>query len=110
NMRDRLTSLIGEAAYHVGIYTFHSFGADIIQRYPEYFMDQPLVTAIDELSAYELLADIFAQLPHSNPLYLKLGDEFLHLRSTHAAIGWLKQAGIEAKDLRTLVKANQAFI
>ncbi len=110
NMRERLVGLIGEAAYHVGIYTFHGFGTDIIQRYPEYFMDQPLVTAIDELGAYELLAGIFAELPHSNPLSLKLGDDYLHLGSARQAISWLKQAGIEPADLRSVVKANKAFI
>lgn len=110
NMRERLAGLIGEAAFHVGIYTFHSFGTDIIQRYPEYFADQPLVTAIDELSAYEILSDIFTQLPHSNPLSLRLGDEFLHLRATSTSISWLKQAGIEPEDLSTTIKENTDFI
>ena len=30
NMRDRLSTIIGQSAYHVAIHTFHSFGADII--------------------------------------------------------------------------------
>lgn len=110
NMRDRLSSLIGEAAFHVGIYTFHSFGTDIIQRYPEYFADQPLVTPTDELSAYEILADIFAKLPHSNPLSLRLGDDFLHLRATNSSIGWLKQAGIEPAQLLAMTAENQDYI
>ena len=34
-MRERLQSLIGEAAYGVGIYTFHGFADSLIKRYPE---------------------------------------------------------------------------
>lgn len=110
NMRERLAGMIGEAAYHVSIHTFHSFGSDIIQKYPEYFMDQPLVKPVDDLGAYEVLRDIFAGLGHSNPLRLMLGDDYLHLHSAQAAISWLKQAGIEADDLRKLATANHAFI
>lgn len=110
NMRERLVGLIGEAAYHVGIYTFHSFGTDIIQRYPEYFIDQPLVTAVDELSAYELLSQIFDTLPHRNPLTQKLGDDYIHLRDTSTTISWLKQAGITPGDLQDIVASNEAFL
>jgi DNA helicase-2/ATP-dependent DNA helicase PcrA len=110
NMRERLSAMIGEPAYHVGIHTFHSFGSEIIQRYPEYFMDEPLVKAVDELGAYELLLDIFHHLPHSNPLRLMLGDEYLHLHSTQMSISWLKQAGIEPDEVTTIYKANKAFV
>lgn len=110
NMRERLTELIGEPAYHVAIHTFHSFGSDIIQRYPEYFMEQPLVTAVDELSAYQLLADILGKLPHSNPLHQQLGEDFIHLRAASEAIGWLKKAGLSPNDLRKIVVSNNAFV
>lgn len=110
NMRERLTQLIGEPAYHVGIYTFHGFGTEIIQRYPEYFMDQPLLTVADELSAYELLVAIFDKLPHSNPFSQKLGDDYLHLGAVNNTISWLKKAAITAGDLRQLAKDNKAFI
>lgn len=110
NMRERLGKLIGEAAYHVGIFTFHSFGSDIIQRYPEYFLDQPLLKPVDELGAYELLRNLFAKMSHSNPLYTVLGDDFLHLHSAQAAIGWLKQAGILPAELRQIAQANHSFI
>lgn len=109
NMRERLSQMIGEPAYHVGIYTFHGFGSEVIQRYPEYFADQPLLKPVEELGAYELLSDIFSHLPHSNPLQIKLGDEFFHLRAAQATISWLKQAGLEPGDLAAVVNANQDF-
>lgn len=110
NMRSRLVDLIGEPAQHVAIHTFHSFGTDIIQRYPEYFLDHPLLTAVDELSTHQVLADILRALPHSNPFHQQLGDEFIHLRSVNDAIGWLKRAGLTPAQLKQIVKTNAAFV
>ncbi|MEI7682913.1 MAG: ATP-dependent DNA helicase [Candidatus Saccharibacteria bacterium] len=110
NMRDRLAQLIGDAANHVGIYTFHGFGSEIIQRYPEFFNEHPLLKPVEELGSYETLADIFSHLGHNNALQAKLDEDFLHLRSSSIAISWLKQAGIAPEDLATLVDGNKAFI
>ena len=70
NMRERLASQIGESASHVGIYTFHGFGTEIIQRYPEYFSEHPLVKPVEDLGAYEILSNVFAKLPHNNFLQM----------------------------------------
>lgn len=109
-MRERLSKLIGEASYKVAIHTFHSFGAHIIQNYPQYFLDQPLLHAVDELGTYELLSDIFSGLPASNPLHLKINDRFLYLTSTQSTISWLKQAGLSPSDLRANLKLSKGFI
>ena len=74
NMRERLSTIIGQPAYHVAIHTFHSFGADIINQYPDYFTGRQLLQQMDELGRYELLHGIFEGLPHSNPLSVKVGD------------------------------------
>jgi DNA helicase-2/ATP-dependent DNA helicase PcrA len=110
NMRQRLAKMIGEAAYHVGIYTFHGFGTDIIQRYPEYFSDHPLLKPVEELGSFEILSDVFKKLPHSNRLQKKLDDGYLHLNSAKTAISWLKQAGISPDDLQIIAQSNQNFI
>jgi len=110
NMRERLSQLIGEPAYHVGIYTFHGFGSEVIQRYPEYFADQPLLKPVEELGAYELLSDIFERLPRRSPLSTKLSGEFLYLKPSQDVIGWFKRAGLEPADLAVIEKANQEFI
>lgn len=110
NMRERLADMIGEAAYHVGIYTFHGFGTEIIQRYPEYFSDHPLLKPIEDLGSYELLSGVFKKLPHSNRLQKKLDDGYMHLGSVKSAISWLKQAGISPGDLAAIVQGNQDFI
>src|SRR5690349_3019891 len=35
-MRQRLASMIGQAAYDVTISTYHAFGSDLIRRFPDY--------------------------------------------------------------------------
>jgi DNA helicase-2/ATP-dependent DNA helicase PcrA len=110
NMRERLAKMIGETAYHVGIYTFHGFGTEIIQRYPEYFSDHPLLKPIEDLGSFEMLSDVFRNLPHSNRLQKRLDDGFLHLKSAKNAVSWLKQAGVTPDDLKQIAKGNQDFI
>jgi DNA helicase-2/ATP-dependent DNA helicase PcrA len=110
NMRDRLIDIIGQPAYHVAIHTFHSFGSDVINQYPDYFTSRQLIQQIDELGRYELLRGIFAQLPHGNPLGTKVGDDYLFLKDTLSTISWLKQNAITPDELRELLAANQSFI
>jgi DNA helicase-2/ATP-dependent DNA helicase PcrA len=110
NMRERLASIIGQPAYHVAIHTFHSFGTDIINHYPDYFTDRQLLQQVDELGRYELLQDIFGELPHSNPLSAKVGEQFIFLKDTLDAIGWLKQNAVSPVELHELLNANEKFI
>src|SRR3954465_15330363 len=49
NMRERLESIIGQTAYHVGINTFHSFGGEVINQFPDYFSRRQLLQQVDEL-------------------------------------------------------------
>jgi DNA helicase II / ATP-dependent DNA helicase PcrA len=110
NMRERLSTIIGQPAYHVAIHTFHSFGTDIINQYPDYFTERQLLQQIDELGRYELLHEIFEKLPHSNPLSVKVGDQFVHLNSTLNVISWLKQNALKPVELHELLNANETFI
>lgn len=110
NMRERLSTIIGQPAYHVAIHTFHSFGTDIINHYPDYFAERQLIQQIDELGRYELLRGIFEGLPHSNPLSVKVGDNFVFLKNALGVISWLKQNAIAPVELHELLNANEAFI
>jgi DNA helicase-2/ATP-dependent DNA helicase PcrA len=110
NMRERLSSIIGQPAYHVAIHTFHSFGTDVINHYPDYFTGRQLLQQVDELGRYELLQEIFEGLPHSNPLSTKVGEQFLFLKDTLSAIGWLKQNAVSPVELHELLNANEKFI
>ncbi len=110
NMRERLSTIIGQSAYHVSIHTFHSFGMEVINQYPDYFSRRQLLQQIDELGQYEILREIFEELPHSNPLSTKVGDQFVFLKNTLDAISWLKQNALSPEELRRLISSNQKFI
>lgn len=109
NMRERLENIIGQPAYHVAIHTFHSFGGEIINQYPDYFTRRQLLQQIDELGRYELLRDIFEQLSHSNPLSTKVGDDFIFLKDSLAIISWLKQNALSPTELHEIISSNQKF-
>lgn len=108
-MRKRLIDLMGPDGNKVVVHTFHSFGADIIHSHPEYFWNGARFQPADELAGYELLHDIFSELPHSNILAKTMNDEFVALRPTQRAISHLKRAGILPKELEEILKHNQAF-
>lgn len=110
NMRERLSTVIGQPAYHVAIHTFHSFGSDIINQYPDCFTERQLLQQVDELGRYELLHDIFDALPHSNPLSTKIGDTFIFLKNTLDVISWLKQNAVAPYELHELLNANKEFM
>ena len=64
-IRERLSSIIGKDAFKVATHTFHSFGAEIMNQYAEYFYNGAQFRAADDLSSYELLRAIFDDLDHS---------------------------------------------
>lgn len=110
NMRERLEKYMGQAAFHVNIHTFHSFGSDIIAKHPDFFTSRQFIQQIDELGAYELLREIFEQLPHSNPFSTKVDSEFILIRDTLSAISWLKQNALLPHELHKIVTENQKII
>jgi DNA helicase-2/ATP-dependent DNA helicase PcrA len=107
NMRERLQSTIGQSSYHVSIHTFHSFGSELISRYPDLFSDRQMLQQIDEIGRYELLQDIFETLPYSNPLSVKAGEDFVFIEDTLSVISMLKQNALTPRELRNILEANQ---
>ncbi|MBI5913537.1 ATP-dependent helicase [Candidatus Azambacteria bacterium] len=111
NMRTRLAGLIGRDAYRVVINTFHSFSADIIGRYPEYFYEGASFSPADELTQIEILETIFKELPHDNPLRKEHPEQgFTYLDSAQRAIGQLKKAGITPDDFTAIIRSNSAVL
>lgn len=109
NMRERLVDVVGRQAYHVAIHTFHSFGVDLINQYPDHFNRQ-LIQQVNQLGRYQLLAEIFEELPHSNPLSTKVGDNYIFINDALNAIGWLKQNAVTPVELHAFLNANKKTI
>jgi DNA helicase-2/ATP-dependent DNA helicase PcrA len=109
NMRSRLLKLIGKSANHVSIFTFHGFGAHIIQNYSNFFYEAPLLSQLNELGEYDLLEKLMNKLHHDNPLAKKINGAYLHLPAVARTISWVKRAGLTPDDLRSETVKNQAY-
>ncbi|HEX6257870.1 MAG TPA: ATP-dependent DNA helicase [Candidatus Saccharimonadales bacterium] len=109
-MRERLVGLMGQSAYHVAIHTFHSFGSEIINTYPDYFYKGAHFRPADELSTYEVLQGIFEKLSHDNLLASKMNGEYTQLRDAQSAISELKRSGLTPDELLKILDHNDAFI
>lgn len=102
NMRDRLGTMIGQAAADVNIYTYHAFGSNILERYQNYCEapDRRLDNVIDSVSQYRILKDIQDQLPVRDILKkAKISD----LSETIASA---KSARLTASDLSFIASKN----
>lgn len=102
NMRERLSRFIGREAYDVAISTYHAFGGDIIRRFPQYFTETNLQEPVDSLGKHQIVAEIVATLPYSNPLK----QTQHHLKDLMGTISEVKRALLSADDLRAIAKEN----
>lgn len=108
-MRQRLLHLMGPEGNKVTVHTFHSFGADIIANYQEYFYNGAAFNPADDLTGYEILREIFDALPHSSPLAKTMNGEFTSLKNARSAISHLKRAGLLPDELKAILDHNQTF-
>ena len=106
NMRERLSGLMGHEAYRVAIHTFHSFGVEIINRYPEYFTTAPH-SSRPTRPQIEILENIFSDLPHNNPLRSQHDEKFVYLNPVKKAIEYIKKAGLSPAEFKTIVEENK---
>ena len=104
-MRERLTELLGQAAYDIALSTYHAFGSELIRRYPEYVGGYDF-KPIDELGADSLIREILAAASYSNPL--KSADTYAH--DLRAFMSDCKRALLKPDNVGAIVKENQTFI
>ncbi len=109
-MRERLSQIIGPAAYKVAIHTFHSFGTEVINQNNQYFYQGADFAPADELAQYEILSGIFDELDYTNPLASKLSDEYTHRGDAAKVISELKQAGLTSDELLAIIQANEIVL
>lgn len=108
-IRERLAGLLGPDAYKVAVHTFHSFGSEVINRYPEYFYNGARFQPADSLGTYKLLKDVFDQLPHDNILASRMNGEYTYLRDVTSAISHIKKGGLFPDELARIADNNLAF-
>ncbi|MBD3330714.1 AAA family ATPase [Candidatus Peregrinibacteria bacterium] len=110
NMRRRLSGLIGKEAYKVAIHTFHSFGKEIIEQYPEYFYNGAIFNPADELTQVEILEEIIKNLGHKYELKTThVESGFVYLKDAQKRIEELKKAGISPKEFLKIIEENEEY-
>jgi DNA helicase-2/ATP-dependent DNA helicase PcrA len=100
NMRNRLRSFIGQAAYKIPVYTYHSLGSAILQDFhPE------LNQAADELTQNIIIRDIQKTL--------QSGDILRHeyqIPDIISTISDIKSANLEPDELNIIAERNKTDI
>lgn len=105
NMRERLSSLIGQDAYRVGIFTFHAFCNHIIARHPEYFWQATHFTQANDITRAEIFQTLFTALPHGHPLASFHPEKgFVYLRDVADRIKHIKSYGKTAEEYNSILK------
>ncbi|MGE5309992.1 MAG: ATP-dependent helicase [Sphaerimonospora mesophila] len=109
NMTERMAAIFGPTAYQVSVNTFHGLGSEIIGRYSEHFYNGAIFQPADELTTGQIIQEILAELPHSNPLSKMFNDQFTYLNKVTSAISHIKRAGLLPHELQLLLEQNLAF-
>ncbi len=110
NMRDRLADLIGVDAHKVVVKTFHSFAAEIMNIYPEYFWSGARLSTAPDAVQIEIIQDILTKLPLDNPLAMKFAGQFTAISDVQKGLKLAKEAGLTPEKLAATIELNQTYI
>lgn len=101
-MRERLATIIGTEAYHVNVFTFHSFATEIIRDNPDEFINS---SELEPLSDLERIS-IFKELIDENPFdFLKpFNAPYYYLQTIISKIKELKREGVSPNQYEEILK------
>ncbi len=102
-MRRRLLQIIGTAAYHVKVCTFHSFCNEVIRENPEEFLFHREFEQIDDLEKIQLIQSLIDETEAQNPLKPS-GDPYYYQKNIANNIRNLKQEGISPQQFSTTIE------
>ncbi|MBY0537966.1 ATP-dependent helicase [Patescibacteria group bacterium] len=102
-MRERLKTYIGDDAYRVGIYTFHSFAEHILKKFSSYFPSREFASVITELEKTKIIEHILLQ--HDFQKIVSAYDRFSSLTQIVGAVNDIKQEGYTPAEFLELIPA-----
>ncbi len=102
NMRERLGSMVGRAADDVNIYTYHAFGANILERYKNYAenFDRNLDSPIDGVMQHKFVRKIQEDLSANDILKTASISDLVE------TIQNAKSARLSSVDLQKIAETN----
>jgi DNA helicase-2/ATP-dependent DNA helicase PcrA len=110
NMQQRLFNLIGADAYRVNIKTFHSYAAEIMQEFPDYFWNGASLSIVPDAVKTDIITSILDDLPLNNPLSSKFAGKYTALYDIQQALTLSKEAGLSPDKLRAMLDSNDEYI
>lgn len=102
NMRERLGTMVGQAAIKVNIHTYHAFGQSILERYKNYAeqLDRNFDSTADDIVKHKIFRQIREKLPATD--ILKTAD----INDLIDTISKAKSARLSSADLHTIAERN----
>jgi len=110
NMRERLYQLVGSGSRNVVVRTFHSFAAEIMNQYPDYFWEGARLSVAPDATQMEIIQEILGTLPLDNPLASTFAGAYTALGDVKQALKLSKEAGLTPDELRRIIKLNLSYI
>jgi len=101
-MKERLLQAIGETAYYVNIFTFHSFCSSVIQEFPDRFIISKEMESLSDLERVEIFHQILnlTDLDHLKPP----NQPFYYTPALIKAIQDLKREAITPPVFKSILK------
>jgi DNA helicase-2/ATP-dependent DNA helicase PcrA len=110
NMRERLYRLAGPASRNVVVRTFHSFAAEIMNQYPDYFWEGARLSVAPDAVQDDIIQTILAGLPLDHPLATTFAGTYTALRDVKNGLKLAKEAGLTPEELRQIIRANLKYV
>jgi len=110
NMRERLNQLIGPESRHVVSTTFHSFAADVMNQYPDYFWEGAQLSVAPDAVIDDIIQLILSELPDDNPMASTFAGSYTALSDVKNGLKLVKEAGLTPDELRTAITQNIEYI
>ncbi len=110
NMSERIIRLAGSEGAKIAISTFHSFSAEIMNTYPDYFWNAASLSVAPESVQLDIIESIVAELPLDNPLAMQFAGQYTLLGDIQRSIGLAKDAGLTPDKLQVILRGNLAYI
>lgn len=102
NMRERLGTIVGQAAAKVNIFTYHAFGSSILERYKNYTenLDRTYDNTADDVRKHTILREIRDKLPATDIL------KTANIPDLIDTISKAKSARLSSNNLRKIAETN----
>ena len=111
NLQKRLHRFIGNTAYDVSVFTFHSFASHLRSEFAEFFYEDREVRVVDDLEQVLLVESILEGLPLEADLRKQIpGEGYLYMGDVRQKLSQLKRGAYSASEFEESVLESEKDI